>query len=150
MPEFYVTFARKMPDFLHDNCPKNTFPDFWEGSTCTMPGVSDAYCFYLFLVTDQVNNDDDDDDERGGVTYRDFHVFEGWRWSAEWRIIRASACLFNEQRIILIVARSSWQHNQHRLERVHHLFHHRLERVHHFFHQRLHVYSVHTTHPYNR
>jgi len=48
MPQFYMTFARKINNFpfLHDFCPKkNIFPDlfFWGGDKCSLPPVSYAY-----------------------------------------------------------------------------------------------------------
>ena len=58
-----------------------------------------------------------------GVTCRNFHVFEWWSRSIEWRVVRTDARHFNKTRIVLVVTRSSRQHDQYRLERVHHLFH---------------------------
>jgi len=64
------------------------------------------------------------------VTCRDFHV-EWRRRCKERRCVRADACPFDETRVVLVVARTSRQHDQHWPESIHHLFD-----------QRLHVYRV--------
>jgi len=43
IPEFYTIFARKNARMLHNNCPKNIFPNFRGGALCAPPPVSYAY-----------------------------------------------------------------------------------------------------------
>ena len=58
-PEFYNIFARKNARILHNNCPKNIYPDFFSGGDvpiCPLPAVSYAYfagcsCFRAINTT---------------------------------------------------------------------------------------------------
>ena len=56
MPEFYMICARKMPQFLpcdamrctvfvHNNCPKNMFPEFWVARAPQPPLAPVSYAY---------------------------------------------------------------------------------------------------------
>ena len=42
IPEFYMLFARKNGKILHNNCPKNIFPDFFRGGGRKNSKISDC------------------------------------------------------------------------------------------------------------